>query len=97
MYAVVAEFTMDRARDEEHRRALEEDVIPTTRQVPGFVSGYWMNDPAGPKSYVLTIWDTEEQARAFLRVVEERRPRGEQAGVGYESFTVVEVIGEAHR
>ncbi len=97
MYAVIAEFTMDRARDEEHRRALEEEVIPITRQVPGFVSGYWMNDPAGPKSYVLTVWDTEEKARAFIQVVEGRRPRGEQAGVGYESFTVVEVVGEAHR
>jgi hypothetical protein len=56
-----------------------------------------MNEPTGPKSYVLTVWGTEEQARAFIRVVEERRPRGEQAGVGYDSFTVVEVIGEAHR
>ena len=56
-----------------------------------------MNETAGWKCYVLTVWDTEEQARAFIRVVEERRPRGEQAGVGYESFTVVEVVGEAHR
>lgn len=96
MYGVVAEFTMDRAWDEEHRRALEEDVIPTTRKVPGFVSGYWMGDPTSTKSYVLTLWDTEEQARAFLRVVEERRPQGEQAGVGYDSFTVLKMIGEAH-
>jgi len=97
MYAVIAEFTMDRARDEENRRALKEEVIPITRQVPGFVSGYWTNDPAGPKSYVLTVWDTEEQARGFVRVVEARMPQGEQAGVGYDSLTVVEVIGEAHR
>ena len=76
MYAVVAEFTMDRARDEENRRALKEEVIPITRQVPGFVSGYWTNDPAGPKSYVLTVWDTEEQARGFVRVVEARMPQG---------------------
>jgi quinol monooxygenase YgiN len=97
MYAVVAVFTMDRARDEEQRRALKEEVIPITRQVPGFVSGYWMADPAGPGSHVLTIWDTEEQAHAFIRVVEARRPQGEQAGVGYESLTVVEVVAEAHR
>ncbi len=97
MYAVVAVFTLDRTRDEEQRRALEVEVIPITRQVPGFVSGYWMSDPEEPRNYVLTIWDTEEQARAFIRVVEERRPDGEKAGVGYESMTVVEVIGEAHR
>ncbi len=97
MYAVVGIFTMDRSRDEEHRRAVQEQLIPITRQVPGFVSGYWTSDPASPKSYVLTLWDTEEQARAFTRVVEGRRPRGEQAGVGHDSLTVVEVIGEAHR
>ena len=97
MYGVVAEFTMDRARDEEHRRALEEEVIPTTRQVSGFVSGYWMNEPTGPKSYVLTVWGTEEQAREFIGFVEGRRSEAEKAGVSYGSFTVVEVIGEAHR
>lgn len=65
MYAVVAVFTLDRAWDEEQQRTVEEQLIPTTRQVPGFVSGYWMIDPAEPKSQVLTIWDTEEQARAL--------------------------------
>ena len=68
--------------------AVEEQLIPTTRQVPGFVSGYWMIDPVEPRSHVLTIWDTEEQARAFVGFVEGRRPEAEKAGVSYESFTV---------
>ncbi len=97
MYAVVAIFTLVRGWDEEQRRIVEEQLIPTTRQVPGFVSGYWMSDPSEPRSHVLTIWDTEEQARAFIVFVEGRRPEAEKAGVGYESMTVVEVIGEAHR
>lgn len=97
MYAVVAVFNMDRMRDEEHRRAVEEQLIPITRGIPGFVSGYWMSDPADPRSHVLTVWETEEQARAFIGFVEGRRPEAEKAGVGYESMTVVEVIGEAHR
>lgn len=97
MHAVIAVFNMDRSRDEEHRRAVDEQLIPITRQVPGFVSGYWMRDQASPSNYVLTVWDTEEEAHAFIRVVEGRRPQGEQAGVGYGSMTVAEVIGEAHR
>ena len=97
MYAVVAAFTLDRSWDEEHRRTVEEQLIPTTRQVLGFVSGYWMSDPAEPSSQVLTIWDTEEQARTFIGFVGGRRPEAEKAGVGYESMTLVEVIGEAHR
>ena len=97
MYAVVAVFNLDRAWDEEQQRTVEEQLIPTTREVPGFVSGYWMVDSAEPRSNVLTIWDTEKQAREFVRFVEGRRPEAEKAGVSYGSFTVVEMIGEAHR
>jgi hypothetical protein len=97
MYGVVAVFNLDRAWDEEQQRTVEEQLIPTTHEVPGFVSGYWMIDPAEPRSHVLTIWDTEEQARTFIGFVEGRRPEAEKAGVSYGSFTVVEVIGEAHR
>lgn len=97
MYGVVAVFNLDRAWDEEQQRTVEEQLIPTTHEVPGFVSGYWMIDPAELRSHVLTIWDTEEQARTFIGFVEGRRPEAEKAGVSYGSFTVVEVIGEAHR
>ncbi len=97
MHAVVAVFNLDRAYDEEHRRTVEEQLIPTTRQVPGFVSGYWMSEPAEPRSHVLTIWDTEEQARAFVEFVEGRRSEAGKAGVDYESLTVAQVIGETHR
>jgi len=97
MYAVVAIFNLERAWDEEQQRTVEEQLIPTTRQVPGFVSGYWMSDPAAPRTHVLTIWDTKEQARTFIGFVQGRRPDAEKAGVSYESMTAVEVIGEAHR
>ncbi|CAA9459455.1 MAG: hypothetical protein AVDCRST_MAG25-649 [uncultured Rubrobacteraceae bacterium] len=97
MYAVTAVFKLDRAWDKEHRRTVEEELIPITRQVPGFVSGYWMSDPMEPRSHVLTIWDTEEQARSFIGFVQGRRPGAEEAGVSYESMTAVEVVGEAHR
>ncbi len=96
MNAVVDVFNLDRAWDEEHQRTVEEQLIPITREVPGFVSGYWMSDPAEPRSHVLTIWDTEEQARAFIGFVQGRRPQAEEGGVSYESMTLVEVVGEAH-
>lgn len=97
MYAVVAVFNLDTAWNEEQQRTLDEQLIPTTREVPGFISGYWMSDPAEPRTHVLTIWDTEEQARTFIDFVQGRRPEAEKAGVSYESMTAVEVIGDAHR
>ncbi|MDQ3304114.1 MAG: hypothetical protein M3518_12305 [Actinomycetota bacterium] len=97
MYAVIAVFNLERAWDEEQQRTVEEQLIPTTREVPGFVAGYWMSDPAESRTHVLTLWDTEEQARTFIGFVQGRRPEAEKAGVSYESMTAVEVIGEAHR
>ncbi len=97
MYAVVAVFNLDTAWNEEQQCTVDEQLIPTTREVPGFISGYWMSDPAEPRTHVLTIWDTEEQARAFIDFVQGRRPEAEKAGVSFESMTAVEVIGEAHR
>lgn len=97
MYAVVAVFDLARAWDEEQQRTVDEQLIPITREVPGFVSGYWMSDLAEPRTHVLTIWETEEQARAFIGFVEGRRPEAEGAGVVHGSMTAVEMIGEAHR
>lgn len=97
MYAVVAVFNLERAWDEEQQRTVDEQLIPTTSEIPGFVSGYWMRDPAEPRTHVLTLWDTEEQARTFVGFVEGRRSEAEKAGVSYESVTVAQVIGEAHR
>ena len=95
MHAVVVRATINDV--EASQSALREQVVPRVSQLPGFVSGYWMSDPAEPRSHVLTIWDTEEQARTFIGLVRGRRPEAEKAGVGYESMTLVEVIGEAHR
>ena len=97
MYAVVAVFDLARAWDEEQQRTVDEQLIPITREVPGFVSGYWMSDLAEPRTHVLTIWETEEQARAFIGFVEGRRLEAEEAGVVHGSMTAVEMIGEAHR
>lgn len=97
MYAVVAVFGLDRAWDAEQQRTVDERLMPTTREVPGFVSGYWMLDPAEPRTHVLTIWATEEEARSFVAFVESRRPEAKKAGVDYVSMTVARVVGEAHR
>ncbi len=55
MHAVVAVFNLDRAWNEEHRRTVEEQLIPITRQVPGFVSGYWMSDPEEPTAVLVKV------------------------------------------
>lgn len=98
MHAVVAVFDLDREWDEEQQRMLEEVPIPTTREVPGFISGYWMLDPSRTRTHVLTLWDTADEARAFIEFIEGRLPEAkERAGVKRDSMIAVEVVGETHR
>lgn len=98
MHAVVAVFDLDREWDEEHWRTVDEQLIPTTREVPGFVSGYWMLDPSRTRTHVLTLWDTADEARAFIEFVEGRLPEAkERAGANRDSMAAVEVVGVAHR
>lgn len=97
MYAVVAVFDLDREWDDEQQRTVDEQLMPITRQVPGFVSGYWMLDSSRTRTHVLTLWDTGADARAFIEFVEGRLPEAKKAGVSRESMAAVEVVGEAHR
>ncbi len=97
VYAVVGIFGMDPTKAEEQRRGLDEYVIPHTREAPGFVAGYWTMDREASKSYGLTVFESEEQARDFVRVIEGDRPVQDDAGVGPELLTVAEVVGEARR
>jgi hypothetical protein len=49
MYAVVSVWKMDKGRQEEQQRGLDE-IVPMVQRMPGFVAGYWtrMRTPARP-------------------------------------------------
>lgn len=99
MYAAVGVWNMEAGDWEEQQRGLHEEIVPLVRQSPGFVSGYWMADRAAGKTYTTIIFEGEDAAQRFKGFVlgEEREERREEAGVGNESFVIVEVLAEAHR
>ena len=99
MYAAVGVWNMEAANWEEQQRALHEEIVPLVQQSPGFVSGYWMADRAAGKTYTTIIFEDEEAAQRFKEFVlgEAREERREEAGVGNESFVIVEVLAEARR
>ena len=99
MYAALGVWDMQAGDWQEQQRSLNEQVVPTARQVPGFVSGYWMVDKATGKTHTTIILEDEEAAQRFKELVSgsERQQRQEEAGVRPESMTLVEVLAEAHR
>lgn len=40
MYAVVSVWNLEKGREEEQQRGLEQRVVPSVQQAPGFVAGY---------------------------------------------------------
>ncbi|MGI5290259.1 hypothetical protein ACQEVF_43945 [Nonomuraea polychroma] len=95
MNAVVGIWTVDEARREERTRALHEEVVPLTKSLPGYVSGYWMHDPETGKHYTTIIFDNAKSAAGFKALVESRTQAAAQVGVTGDILTLVEVIVSA--
>jgi heme-degrading monooxygenase HmoA len=97
MYAAVGVWNMEAGSWEEQQRGLHEEIVPMVRQIPGFVSGYWMGDRSTAKTYTTIVWEDEEAAQRFKGFVlgDERQEAREGGGVINESFVIAEVHAEA--
>lgn len=97
MYAALGAWSMQAGNQEEQERSLHENVIPMVKTMPGFVSGHWMSDETGSKTYTLIVFENEEAAQGFASFVLGDMRQGEQAksGIKNESMTVLRVSAEA--
>lgn len=95
MYAVVGTWTLDPSRTAEQRRVLEERIVPSARQVPGFVNGYWTSAAEGGRSYSFILFDAEEAARAFKKSVESNTENQAKVGIDRNELVVVEIVTQA--
>ena len=78
-----------RVKDQEAAvKGLHEEVVPATKQAPGFVAGYWARK--GDSGLAMVIFDSEEAATNFSQEV--TRPQGQ---VEIEDVEVREVIAHA--
>jgi hypothetical protein len=97
MYAVVGSWTMDAGRTAEQRLVLHERIVPSARQVPGFVSGYWTSAAESGRSYSFILFDSEEAARGFKKSVEGNTENQVRVGIGRNELMVVEIVAQAGR
>ena len=77
------------------RRLYRERVLPALRTQPGFQQSFLLQDRASGKGFGVTLWESEQAARAAVEAMAEQRREGGQAlGQGAplqgEFFEVVE-------
>ena len=62
MSARITPYRFDPARLEQVLRLTDEQLLPALRQRPGFRHYFGTGDRATGRGYVITIWETAEQA-----------------------------------
>jgi heme-degrading monooxygenase HmoA len=65
MYAVLIEVDVVGVERRAGLVALREHVVPAITQLPGFRSGTWLTGNEQGRGLSLTLWDSEENARAM--------------------------------
>jgi len=89
MHAVLTSVTVkDPATAEKY---LREQVVPSVKQAPGFVAGYWVRD--GGEGRGTIVFESEDAARGAAERIRERV--GDNPGVTLNSVTVGEVVANA--
>jgi hypothetical protein len=97
MYAVVGIWNMDPSLRDEQDQGLHELIIPSVRNHPGFVAGYWMRDPHSGKGHSTIVLDSEQSAQAFKEAVLGNTQNQARAGITTDSLAVVEILVQAQR
>ncbi len=73
MHAVVVSVSIASGHENEAATALQNQIVPGVRQLPGVVAGYWLQ-PAPGQGYSTVVFDSEDHAQAAAEVVRERVP-----------------------
>ncbi len=87
--------TSQRSDPEEARLFIEEDVIPSLLDVPGFRGAYFLADREKATGISITLWEDEAAAKESLIASAERRSRAAAVtGATFESVETYEVIAQ---
>jgi hypothetical protein len=64
MHGLLVEVNIEAGREAESIEFLKANVVPRVREAPGFVSAYWWTSGPGTDGWGLTIFETEDAAKA---------------------------------
>jgi hypothetical protein len=91
MHGVLVTVNLDAAQFEAARKALQEQVIPNVKKMPGIVRGFWTRGADGTQGVSLVVFDTKEHADSASQFVRSTPP---PPGVTHVSIEVREVIAD---
>jgi hypothetical protein len=95
-FARVSVGESDPARFDEGVANLHENIIPRTRELPGFQGGYWLADRTTGKFLAVVVYEGEEHLRQTEEVAAEVRQQAASiGGVRFTGVDTYEVIGQA--
>jgi heme-degrading monooxygenase HmoA len=66
MYAVIRRYQFDQSASEEVDRNLREHFVPLLKEMPGFVTYYWLNSGEGAGAS-LSVFESKEGAEESVR------------------------------
>ena len=89
MHAVVIQVTIHDF--ERGRQMLQDRIVPTVKQAPGFVTGYWTRSE-DDRGLSMIIVESEENARGLADMIRSAPP---DEGVTLDSIDVREVVAQA--
>ena len=93
MHAVFGQVRVETSRESDARDLLNNFVVPTSKEFPGFISAYWGRAVDADSGHSVLLFDSEENARAAAARIAEGPPPG--APVTFVSATVCEVVAQA--
>lgn len=92
MHGVINEVTIDPGRQDEAEKLLHEMVIPSLKEAPGFVAGYWLRSDDGTSGMSLILFESEDAAR---KAVESGPGAPENAPVTPIRMEIRQVLAQA--
>jgi len=93
MHAVVGQVKIDRSREDEATKTLNEIVVPRAQQMAGFVGGTWCRALQDDRGISVLLFESEEEARAAAEQMRQGPPPGTPAT--FVSADVFEVVAQA--
>jgi heme-degrading monooxygenase HmoA len=74
-------------------KVLREEFVPTIKQAPGFVAGYWVRLEGADEGTSIIVFESEDAARQASERMQENV--SQNPGVTFNSVAVGEVVANA--
>jgi hypothetical protein len=95
MYAVIIQVKVDRDREDTMRAMINDEVVPSARQLPGLIGGTWFRSLKGDGATAVMLFGSEEAACAAAQLFRARGSLAERPVWSLHAIGTYEVLARA--